>query len=78
MKAIKSFLAALQFRTLPLTESVGFRALGYIEEYSLASSVNMADALIAATAIEAGEPILTGNDKHYRAIDQLEIKRFRP
>jgi predicted nucleic acid-binding protein len=78
MKAIKSFLAALRFRTLPLTESIGFRALGYVEAYSLASSVNMADALIAATAIEAGEPILTGNDKHYRAIDQLEIKRFRP
>ena len=78
MKAIKSFLAQLQFRTLPLTESIGSRALNYVEQYALTSSVGMADALVAATAIEASEPLLTGNDKHYRAIRELELERFRP
>jgi predicted nucleic acid-binding protein len=38
----------------------------------------MADALIAAAAIEANEPLLTGNDRHYRPIKELEVKRFRP
>ena len=78
VKAIKSFLADMQFRTLPLTENIGHRASIYMEEYGLAISMSMADALIAATAIEANEQLLTGNEKHYKAIKELEFKRFRP
>ena len=42
------------------------------------AALSMADALIAATAIEANAPLLTGNDKHYKAIKDLDLKRFRP
>jgi predicted nucleic acid-binding protein len=78
VKAIKSFLADMQFRMLPLSENVGHRASIYLEEYGLSASMSMADALIAAAAIEANEPLLTGNDKHYKPIKELEVKRFRP
>lgn len=78
IRAIKSFLVDLQFRTLPLTENIGHRASIYMEEYGLSVSLSMADALIAATAIEANEQLITANDKHYKAIKELELQRFRP
>ena len=78
IKAVKSFLADMQFRTLPLSENIGHRASIYMEEYGLSTSMGMADVLIAATVIEANEHLLTGNDKHYKAVRELALKRFRP
>jgi predicted nucleic acid-binding protein len=77
-KDIKSFLADMRFRVLPLTENIGHRGLIYIEEYGLTVSMGTADALIAATAIEANESLLTANDKHYKPIKELDLIRFRP
>ena len=77
VRAVKSFLTDMQFALLPLTENIGHRASIYMEEYGLSISMSMADALIAATAIEANELLITGNDKHYKAIKELELKRFR-
>ena len=78
LKAIKRFLTDLGFRTLPLTENIGHRASIYMEEYVLSDSLSMADALVAATAIEGGEPLLSGNTKHYRVLRELELHPFRP
>jgi len=36
-----------------------------VEQQFLSHSILLADALIGATAISHGIPILTGNDKHY-------------
>ncbi len=44
----------------------------------LSHSMQLADALIGATAIAYGFPILTGNDKHYKVMKDLEIKKFVP
>jgi predicted nucleic acid-binding protein len=77
MKVIKRFLADTGLRTLPLTENIGHRASIYMEEYVLSDGLSMADALVAATAIEASEPLLSGNDKHYRVIRELELHAFR-
>ena len=78
IKGVKSFLADMQFRTLPLSENIGHRASIYMEEYGLSTSMGMTDALIAATVIEANEHLLTGNDKHYKVVRDLALKRFRP
>lgn len=68
VKTIKSFLADMHFGMLPLTENIGHRASIYMEEYGLGARMSMADALIAATAVEANQPLMTGNDKHYKSV----------
>ncbi|HDK43262.1 MAG TPA: VapC toxin family PIN domain ribonuclease, partial [Desulfobacteraceae bacterium] len=40
--------------------------------------MQLADALIGSTAIAYGLPLLTGNDKHYKVMKGIQIKRFRP
>ncbi|MCF8081196.1 MAG: type II toxin-antitoxin system VapC family toxin [Desulfobacterales bacterium] len=71
MRLLRSFLKDLAFFTLPLSENIGHRAGVYLEEYMLKTGLCMADALLAATAVEHQLPLLTGNAKHYRSISEL-------
>ncbi|SEM11068.1 type II toxin-antitoxin system VapC family toxin [Halomonas daqiaonensis] len=61
-----------------LEEGISARATFLVESYALSHSMQMADALIAATALELGVTLLTANDRHYRHIDGLEVEIFRP
>lgn len=78
LKTIKDFLTDHVFQTLPLTENIGHRASVYMEEYTLKTALYLADALIAATAIEHHVTLCTANRKHYRVINELNLKIFRP
>jgi len=78
VKAIKNFLADCRFETLPLTENIGHRASIYMEEYGLKVAMCLADALVAATAVEGKLILCTANRKHYKPISELELKPFRP
>ena len=50
----------------------------YVEQHFLSHSLQLADALIGATALTYGLPILTGNDKHYRTVKDIQITKFHP
>ena len=50
----------------------------FVEQHYLSHSIQLADALVGVTAITHGVPILTGNDKHYKILKELQVKRFRP
>jgi predicted nucleic acid-binding protein len=76
-QAIKASLVELGIRVLPLAEEIGARALAYIEKYSLSDGLGLADALIAATAVEADEPLLTANYKHFKCIKGLTLEVLR-
>lgn len=78
VKTIKGFLADYAFRMAPLTENIGHRAAIYMEEYGLKVAMCMADALVAATAVEMQWTLCTGNRKHYSPIGELDIRVFRP
>lgn len=77
-RAIKSFLADLRFQTFPLTENIGHRALVYLEQHASSIGLELADAIIAATAVENAERLLTANVKHYKPIQELELVVFKP
>jgi len=65
-------------KMLYISEEISAKAMFYVEQHFLSHSMQLADALIGATAITYGNPVLTGNDKDYRVLKDLEIKRFRP
>jgi predicted nucleic acid-binding protein len=65
-------------KILYISEEISTKAMFYVEQHFLSHSMQLADALIGATAIAYGNPVLTGNDKYYKVLKDLKIKRFRP
>lgn len=60
-----------------INEVISAKALFFMEQYFLSHSLTLADALIAATAVSQGIPLLTGNLKHYRIIKDLDTIKFK-
>lgn len=77
-KLVKQFISDLGFIVLPLSENIGHRALIYVEEYGLSSGLRAGDAIIAATAVENNRPLISGNGKHFKAVNELDFKLFKP
>ncbi len=63
---------------LPVTPAITLRAISLMESLTLSHGLGMGDALIAATALEHGLPLLTLNFKHFVAVEGLTIERFDP
>ena len=78
LHATRAALARLDVQILALSENIGHRASIYLEEYALKSNIGIPDALIAATAVENGQPLCTANARDYRSIAEVQVKVFRP
>ncbi len=74
---LKPALARLDIIIIPLSERIGHLALELMERHSLKDGLELADALIAATALDAGQPFATANEKHYKPLG-LALHVFRP
>lgn len=61
---------------LPITEAITQRSISLMESLTLSHGLQMGDALIAATALEHQLPVLTGNVKHFAAVEHLLIEGF--
>ena len=75
---LRKALHGWNVQILYISEEVSSKAMFYVEQHFLSHSVQLADALIGATAIAYGFPILTANDKHYKIMKDIQIKKFRP
>lgn len=75
---IKKGLALRQTEILSISTNISNRAMQLIDAYALSHSLQLADALIAATALEHGLTVLTANTKHFGAVDTLAIECFVP
>ena len=78
LRALRQALLQWQAQVLQLNEAISARATYLVEQYALSHGMQLADALIAATALESGLLLATANDKHYRCIETLELAVFRP
>ena len=77
-KYVKDFISDFAFSILPFTENIGHRALIYVEEYALSSNMRAGDAIVAATAVENNMKLVSSNVKHFKVVNELQLKPFKP
>ena len=77
LNTLRRALHVWNSKILYITEEISVKAMFFVEQHYLSHSIQLADALIGATAISCGLPILTGNDKHYKILKDIRIKKFR-
>lgn len=70
-RRIKRSLQSLKF--YPLTNSIAQKAIELIETHSNSHGLLLADALIAATALEYDLTLITYNTKHFQFIKGLKL-----
>ena len=78
LQMLKKFMIQRNIHNISLNAEVTSRAIFFLEKFNLSHGMQMADALIAATADLQGETLLTGNYVHYKMIPGLLVKRFHP
>jgi len=78
LNSLRRSIHSWDAKVLYISEEISSKAMFYVEQHFLSHSLQLADALIGATAVAYGLPILTGNDKHYRTVKDIQITKFRP
>lgn len=78
LTALRKALKSWNCNIIYISEEISSKAMFYVEQHYLSHSMQIADALIDATATSYGMPLLTGNDKHYKVVKEVALKKFRP
>ncbi len=78
LKLLQQTLKNWDVKTIFVSEEISAKALFYMEEYFLNHCMRLADLLIASTATSFGLTLITANDKHYKIVKEIDIKKFRP
>ncbi len=73
-KTLKNMAAS----RLPINDSISERAVTLVRRYFHSHSMQLADTLIAATALEYGLTLATGNAKHFEVVDGLQLHKYTP
>jgi predicted nucleic acid-binding protein len=74
--AILKQLNAWGANVLQINEQVSILASRLIKSFSLSHGITIADALIAASALDSKDVLLTANTKHFDFIPKFQTKNF--
>lgn len=77
LRALRQALRNWKAELIYINEEISGKAMFYVEQHYLSHSAALADALIAATAVTYGIPLLTGNEKHYKIIKEVDVTKFK-
>ena len=78
LRVLRRTIAANAWQILPINETISHRATIFVENHTLSHGMQLADALIAATAIETDLTLITANTRHYRFLTDISLRRYRP
>ena len=74
----EKMLQALQFKIYEIDHSISFQARQIVRQFALSHSVELGDAVIAATALKQNETLCTSNLKHFSPIMGLTLEPYSP
>ena len=78
LNSLRKALRLWNAKILYIFEDISAKAMFYVEQHFLSHSLQIADALVGATAVAYSLPIFTAYDKHYKSIKGVQLKIFRP
>jgi predicted nucleic acid-binding protein len=78
LKLFQKYLKKWSVEIIQINENISTRAMFLVEDYYLSHALELGDAIIAATTLENQEILLTGNDKHYKFIPNIQTNKFKP
>jgi predicted nucleic acid-binding protein len=78
MNSLIKQLTKWDVEIIQISKDISTRAMIYVEQYHHSGSLELADALIAATCIDTSEMLITGNGRHYKIIPDIQISQFIP
>ena len=78
LNSLRQALHGWNTKLVYISEEISAKAMFFVEQHFLSHSLQLADALIGASAITYGLPVLTGNDKHYKVMGDIEVQKFLP
>jgi len=74
----EKMLKALQLSIYEIDSTISYQARLMVLQYALSHSIEMGDALIAATAIVHNELLCTSNIKHFSPIKNVKLDHYSP
>lgn len=74
----EKMLKILQFTIHEVDIAISYQARQLVRQFALSHSMEMGDALIAATAVAHNELLCTSNIRHFSQINGLMIDRYSP
>jgi predicted nucleic acid-binding protein len=76
LRDAKEFIEDGLAEVVPITPSISAKAQEIMQQFVLSRKPGALDTLIAATALERGDVLATGNVKHFNHLPGLSIKAF--
>jgi hypothetical protein len=76
LRALRASLTHWHSKIAYLSEAICAKAVLLMERHQLSHALGLQDALIAATALDRNETLMTGNEKHYRMVAGLSLERY--
>ncbi|PID50576.1 MAG: VapC toxin family PIN domain ribonuclease [Proteobacteria bacterium] len=70
-------LDAIEVQSIPISENISSQAITLVKTFAHSHSMQLADSLIASTAIIHNLPFTSGNKKHFEQIPELKFYVFR-
>ncbi len=77
LNVFKKALGILNAQVIQIDELISTKAMFYVEQYILSHSMELADALIGASAVIKQLPLFTGIEKHYNHLPEIKIQKFQ-
>ena len=74
----EKMLKALSITIHEIDADISYQARQLVKQYALSHSMEMGDALIAATALAKNEVLCTSNIKHFSVVPRLILEQYYP
>lgn len=74
LKTLKRFVEDTFTGVLTLSPASSQLAVQLVEQHALSIGLRLADALVAAVAMQEGAVLLSGNARHFKAIAKLKLQ----